>query len=198
MQLDPCFVIHSVFHDAEKSLVRTLANDDRLTDQFVPAKASWRRHRPGGAVCAGIQSWIQATEVLCLGSTTLSGHSEDACASDDEDALILDQLAVLNEEYAPVNVKDLALSVLTAILLDVVFMPYFRSIAVCGYSIPISTGNLGNLGMEECAHITLLINDSQNFAIDSDYAANGRGTRSVSGWKIVYHRSLTYSICTRS
>jgi hypothetical protein len=46
VQLDPCFVIHSVFHNAEKALVCTLADDDRLADEFVAANVSRRRHRP--------------------------------------------------------------------------------------------------------------------------------------------------------
>lgn len=173
MQLDPCFVIHSVFHDAEKSLVCALADDDCLSDQLVATEASRGRHRPRAAVCASVQSWVQATEILSLRSSALGGHSKNACAADDEDTLVIDQLAVLDKQCTPVDVEDLALSVLTAVLLDIVVVANFRPIAVCSHGVPISACHLRDLCVEKRAHITLLVHNLQDLTIDSDNATNG-------------------------
>lgn len=173
MQLDPCFVIHSIFHDAEKSLVCALANDDSLSNQFVAAKASRRGHRSGVTVCTSVQGWVEPAEVLCLGPSALGGHSKDARAADDKDTLVLDQFAVLYEEYTPVDVKNLALSVLAAIFLDVVIVSNLRSIAVRSHGVSIPACDLRDLCVEECAYIALLVHNLQHLSIDSDNTTNG-------------------------
>ena len=173
MQLDPCFVIHSVFHDAEKSLVRALADDYGLANQLVATEASRRRHRPRAAVCASVQSWVQAAEILGLRSSTLGGHGQDACAADDEDALVFDEFTVLNEKCAPVDVKDLALSVLATVFLDVVVVSNLRAIAVRSHRVSIPACHLRDLRVEKCAYIALLVYDLQDLTIDSDNTTNG-------------------------
>jgi hypothetical protein len=145
VQLDPCFVIHSVFHNAEKALVSTLADNDRLANQFVAANVSRRRHRPRATISTGIQGRVQAAEICCLSSPALSCHSQDICAAHDEYALVFDQLAVLHEKDTPVDVEDLALASLATVLLDVIIVSDFGPVAVGRHGVSIPTCNLGDL-----------------------------------------------------
>jgi hypothetical protein len=150
MQLDPRFVIHSVFHDAEQSLVRALTDDDRFTDQLVTTEASRRRHRSRVAICTCVESRVETTKIrsLCLSPPTLRSHGEDARASDDEDTLVFNKFAVLYEQNTPMNVENFALSILTTILFDVILMPNFGSVTIGGNSVSIPAGDLRHLGME--------------------------------------------------
>jgi hypothetical protein len=132
---------------------------------------------------------------LCLGSSALGGHCKDACAADDEDTLVLDQLAVLNEECTSVDVKDLALSVLAAVLLDVVVVSDLRAIAVRGHGVSVPACYLRDLCVEKCAYIALLVHDLQDLTIDTDNTTNGgRAAGKLADGHQSYLGELTQSV----
>jgi hypothetical protein len=72
-----------------------------------------------------------------------------------------------------VDVKDLALSVLAAIFLDVVIMSNLRSVAVRSHGVSIPACDLRDLCVEECAYVALLVHNLQDLAINSDDTTNG-------------------------
>jgi hypothetical protein len=160
VQFDTGFVIHCVFDDSQKTLVGTLADGDGFTDELVATERSpRRRHGTWVAVCTSIQGRVDATKIraLSLGASTLCRHGDDVVAPYHEDTLILHQFAIPDEENTTVNVKDLALSTFATILLDVVFLPDLRPIAIGRYSVLVTADNLRYLGMKECANVAFLI-----------------------------------------
>lgn len=60
---------------------------------------------------------------MCLSTTALRCHSDDVVAANHEYTLILDQLAVADEESTTVNEEDFSLAAFATILLDIVFVP---------------------------------------------------------------------------
>jgi hypothetical protein len=175
VQLNSCFIVHGILDDTKESLVCAFANDNSLSNELITTKAAWWRHGSSSAVGARIECRIQSAEIraLCLSATALCSHGEDILTANHEDTLVLNKLAVLNEEDTSVNVEDLAGSVISAVFFDVVIMSDFGAVAVSGYSVAVSASNLRYLGMEEGAHVAVLVDDSEDFAVDSDYTSDG-------------------------
>jgi hypothetical protein len=175
MQLNSCFVVHSVLDDTKESLVCALANDDSLSNELISTKAAWWRHGSGSAVGARIECRIQSTEIRALGlsATALRSHGEDILTANHENTLVFNKLAILNKKDTSVNVEDLAGSVISAVFFDIVIMSDFRAITISGYSVAVSASNLRYLGMKEGAYIAVLVDDSQDFAVDPDYTSDG-------------------------
>ena len=96
---------------------------------------------------------------MCLSTATLRGHGNNVVAADDEDALVLDQLTILDKEDTSVDVEDFALSTFAAMLLDIVFVPDFVTITVGGYSEAVLAHGLRHSGMKQLANIAVLIDD---------------------------------------
>jgi hypothetical protein len=110
---------------------------------------------------------------LCLSTTALCCHCDDVVAANHEDTLVLDQVAVSHEESPPVDVEDFALSTFTAVFLDIVVVSDLGTVAVCCYSVLVPVDHLRYLGVEECANVALLIDYTQDFAIDSNDTTDG-------------------------
>jgi hypothetical protein len=55
------------------------------------------------------------------------------------------------------DVDDFALSVFAAVLFDVVFMSDLRTIAIGRYRMFVSANNLRYLSMQQCSHVSLLV-----------------------------------------
>ena len=107
MQLDTGFVVHGIFDNTQQALVGTLSDDNRFANELIAAKSGtgwWHSSRV--AVRACIEGRVDATKIwaLCLSATTLCCHGNNVVASNHEDALVLDELAVPYEKCASVDV----------------------------------------------------------------------------------------------
>jgi hypothetical protein len=109
---------------------------------------------------------------LCLCATTLRCHGDNIRAANHKYTLVLDQLAVSNEQSTAMDVEDLALSAFATVLFDVVFVPDFRAVAVSCNGILVPANDLRDLGVKESSHIALLIDNFQDFAIHTNDATN--------------------------
>lgn len=107
-----------------------------------------------------------------MSPTTLRSHGDDVGAADNENTLVFNQLAVLDEENTSVDVQDFALSTFTAMLFNVVFVPDLVAITVGGYSETILAYGLRHSSVEELTNIAVLINHIQNFTVNANHAAN--------------------------
>jgi hypothetical protein len=67
-----------------------------------------------------------------------------------------------------VDIEDFALSAFTTVFLDIVVVSDLGTVAVCCYSVLVPTDNLRYLGMEECENLALLVDYTQDFAVDSN------------------------------
>jgi hypothetical protein len=175
MEFNAGFVVHGIFDDSQKTLVGTLADTDRLTDQFVASKGCPRgRHSTRVAIRTCVEGRVDTAKIwtLCLSTTALCCHCDDVVAANHEDTLVLDQVAVSHEESPPVDVEDFALSTFTAVFLDIVVVSDLGTVAVCCYSVLVPVDHLRYLGVEECANVALLIDYTQDFAIDSNDTTN--------------------------
>jgi hypothetical protein len=107
-----------------------------------------------------------------LSTTTLSSHSDDVRAANNEYALVLNEFAIPYKQSATVDVDDLALTALAAKLLDIVLMSDLRTVAIRSNSVFVSADNLRYLGVQQSAYISLLINNLQDFPIHTNNATN--------------------------
>lgn len=145
MQLNARFVVHRVLDNSEKTLVSALADRHSLANQLVTAeRSSWWWHGIRVPVCACVKSRVDTAEIrtLRLSTTALCRHGDDVVTADHKDTLVLDKLTVPDKECTPVNVQNLALSPFTAVLLNVVLMSDFRSVAIGRYCVFVSADNL--------------------------------------------------------
>lgn len=85
---------------------------------------------------------------------------------------MLDQFPVLHKQNASVDVKDFALSVLAAILLDIIIVSNFGSVTIRSYSVPVSTCDLRNLSVQECAYVAPLVQDLQDLTVNPNHATD--------------------------
>jgi hypothetical protein len=175
VQLNSGLVVHGVFDNTKKTLVGALSNDDSLSNELVTTKAAWWRHGSSAAVGARIQCGIQSAEIwtLCLSAATLGSHSKDILTANHEYTLVLNQLTVLNKEDTPVDVQDLARSVISAVFFNIIIVSDFGSVTISGYSVAVSASNLRHLGVKKGAYVAVLVDDSQDFSVDSDYTSDG-------------------------
>jgi hypothetical protein len=109
---------------------------------------------------------------LGLRATTLCSQGDNIGAADNEDTLVLDEFAIPYKEGTAMDIDDLALTAFATVLLDVVFVPDLRSVAIGSNSVLIPAHDLRHLGVQECSHIALLVNNLQDFAINTDNATN--------------------------
>jgi hypothetical protein len=105
---------------------------------------------------------------LCLSATALCCHSHNIVAANHEDTLVLNQVAVPHKEGTAVDVEDFALSAFTTVFLDIVVVSDLGAVSVCCYSVLVPANNLRYLGMEECENFALLIDYTQDLAINSN------------------------------
>jgi hypothetical protein len=80
-----------------------------------------------------------------LSATTLCCHGDHIVASNHEDTLVLDKLAVADEECTTVNVEDLALTAFASVFLNIVLVSNFGTVAVGGYSMLVPADDLRHL-----------------------------------------------------
>jgi hypothetical protein len=149
VKFDPGFVIHCVFDNTQQALVRALADNHGLADEFVTTEISWRRHASTSVSVRGIECRIDTTEIraLCLRASTLRSHGDDIRAADDEDTLVVNLLAVPDEQRASVDVDDLALTAFTAEFFHVIVLPDLRSVTIGRDSMFIPTNDLRYLSV---------------------------------------------------
>jgi hypothetical protein len=107
-----------------------------------------------------------------LSAATLCSHGDDVRTSDNEYALVLNELTISYKKSTTVDVDDFALSAFTAVLFNIVLMSDLGTVTVCCYGVFVSADNLRDLGVEQCSNVSLLINDLQDLAIDTNNAAN--------------------------
>jgi hypothetical protein len=176
VQLDASFVIHGIFHNTQKAFVRAFANDYGLPDQLVTAKGARGSHRgTTSSAISSVQGRVYTAEIwtLGLGAATLRGHGDDIRASNHEYTLVLDQFAVSDEECTAMDVEDFSLTAFATKLFHVVFVPNLGAVAICCYGVLIPAGHLRYLSVQECSKIALLIDNTQDFTVDTNDAANG-------------------------
>jgi hypothetical protein len=174
VQFNAGFIVHGIFDNTQKSLVCTLANDDRLSDQLVAAHLARRSHGATSVAARGIQGRVYAAEIrtLRLSATTLCSHGDNIRAANHEDTLVFHQFAISNEQSTTMDVEDLALSALATVLFHVVFVPDLRAIAIGCHCVLIPANDLRDLGVKECSNVALLIDDLQDFAVNTNDATN--------------------------
>ena len=175
MQLNSGLVVHSVLDDTKKTLVGALANDDSLSNELVTTEAAWWWHGPSATIGARVQRGIQSAKIgtLCLSATALCSHGEDILTANHEYTLVLNELTILNEEDTSVDVEDLARSVVSAVFFDIIVVSDFGAVAISSYSVAVSASNLRYLRVEKGAYVAVLVDNSQDFPVDSDYTSDG-------------------------
>jgi hypothetical protein len=181
VELDAGMGVGSVLDDAHQGLVAAPPDAHRLAEGAVATESLGRLH---GLVLSRVplQSRVHGAQIgACIwvvgSAAALSCDGVDVARSRDIHAGVFGGVVAVEENEGPVDVDDLALALLSAILADNVVEPDLGTVPISSHRSPPLGQLVGNLRRHHLPGIAILVQDNHRLAVHLDNASDSGGVK---------------------